>query len=302
MNKEIRRDYVELVKDIKITKNSEEAFRKLCFVLGVFEEKGSIRRDAIKFIKDNIIGKMSEEEIIKAFNGFDIDKGYDTLYARFFMKHFSTPDFKKLLKNNLVATSYNMFDNIKNTNIEAKDISAERVHAIISSLDYVDHQNTNDYSNIFGNAASLFTEGKSDIKSDIKIRGKVALSKDNSNDLITYDNDPLDDPFGLIYKKDGNLYSSGFIPFEYDGKKVAVCHFDYELGTIILTPEIHPKFNEMMNKDETLQKAFVDCLKRVENNMRIDTTKIGTNVKSVFINPTNNINIDSKLNLTPTKR
>lgn len=318
------KEWAKLLKESKIKEErNKSAFFKLCYVLGVFNEKESIRDRAVEFIRNNIIDKLSEDEVYARFNGFNINNGYNDEYAKFFMKYYNIADFMIFVNDNgqkidLMSASYNNFNNVKkyypnkllNTNRKVDVLLPKHVIKAIYSVEYENVDEGNDelakmtglycYSQEqFEVIQKLFNKGKSIKEGDIKL-----FIGDDNKEKMRYSLLEKDNPLGAVL---GNITNccqvigglgescvkygmtqpnSKFMIFNYNDTIIGQSWvwYDEESKTVCLDDiEVPARFTYMIKHNEKMQKEFLNCLKRLSRNFIDEMENHGIEVEYVTI-------------------
>lgn len=292
---------------------------KLCYVLGVFSDKGSISDRAFEFIKNNIINKMSADDIHSRFDGFDTNNGFDKMYADFFMKYYDD-DFMIADDVDLLCASYNNFKNIKkiypnkivNTNSINNVLLPEHVISAVYSKPYSNVNKGNlSFSIVVGKYGysqsefellqEWFNEAKNIKEKDIEIfiSSDVSTSDDISYELLEK-NDPLGAVLGNITNCCQRLNAQGedcvkygmcepnskFMTFNFDNKIIgqAWVWYDEKRKTVCLDNiEVPSKYRETIKRSSRLSESFYKCLMRMGDNFVNEMERHGLKVNKVTV-------------------
>lgn len=313
----------ELVKLANISNFiNKDSFFKLCYVLGLFNKKGSVSDSAYEFIKYNIINKLDEEAIHSRFDGFNTINGYDDVFASFFMKYFK--DNMDFLCNedgaDMTVACYNNFKNIKeiyynkkvNTNRRSEILLPHHVISALNSRKYSNVAIDNfDFSLVVGKYGytqsqfevlqSWYDEARKFSESDLRL----FIGEDSENmgaikyELLTKDN-PLNAVLGNItnccqvvggagescVKYGMTKPNSKFMTFSFNKKIIGQSWvwYDEETKTVCLDNiEFVSNFAKELNKNKELQKSLIDCLKRMSDSFISQMEFYGLEVNKVTI-------------------
>lgn len=219
----------------------------------------------------------------------------------------------------LTCASYNNFNQVKkvypnktlNTNRRADLLLPEHVINVVGAAQYDDVDEDNEEFALvvgkygytqeqFEKLQEWYNKGKSINQRDIKL----FVSKDEKNNGITYDLLKKDDPRNAIL---GNITNccqivdgageecveygmtkpnSGFITFNYKDKIIAQAWVWYdEVSKVVCLDniEVPHKYLKRINENKEIKKSFIDCLLRIESNLKKEMNKHGLEVKKVTI-------------------
>lgn len=312
----------ELVELANISNSvNKDSFFKLCYVLGLFNKKGSVSDCAYEFIKCNVINKLDEDAIHAKFDGFDTINRYDEVFASFFMKYFK--DNMDFLCNedgvDMTIACYNNFKNIKeiycnkkvNTNRRSEILLPHHVINALNSRKYFNVAKDNfDFSLIIGKYGytqnqfdalqSWYEEAKKLNESDLKL----FISEDSNKNFIKYELLDKDNPLGAVL---GNITNccqvvggagescvkygmtkpnSKFMTFSMNKKIVGQSWVWYNEKTKTVCLDNIELINDFLNvikKDSKVQKDFISCLKRMASNFISEMESHDLEVKKVTI-------------------
>lgn len=293
---------------------------KVSYVLGLFNKEGSKSDRAYNYIRENILNKFNEEELHARYDGFDTSKGYDEMYAEFFMKYFKeNPDFMVHNDIDLIAAAYNNFNVIKqiypnkivNTNRNADILLPSHVFSVIENRSYDDIDDDNalfalevskyGYSQEqFEELQDWFNKGKKIKQEDIKLF--IEEDKEDKS-KVTYKLLEKDNPLGAVV---GNITNccqviggagescvkygmcepnSKFMVFNHKNNIIgqAWVWYDESTKTVCLDNIEIPRSYLSIIKKFKLKKGFVDCLKRVASNFISEMEKHGLEVNKVTV-------------------
>lgn len=314
--------WAELLNILKPSTSANKiTFFKLCYVLGVFQESAAERDKAVEFIKEYILKFRDQYEIHFWFDGFDIQNGFDPMYAEFFMKYFADDNYfmdNYTTGQDFLTASYNNFKHVReiypnrviNTNREADILLPIHVMSAITYIEYENIENEelarllSSYGytqNQFETIQSWFKEANRLSREKIKL----FISKDDiKDDQINYELLEKDNPLGAVL---GNITNccqkvggqgescvkygitqpnSKFMIFSVGGKIIGQSWvwYDEKEKTICLDNiEIPKKVISVMRHDKKLRISFIKCLNRVASNFVDEMDKHGLEVKNVTI-------------------
>ena len=298
------------------------SFFKLCYVLGVFSESANIRDRAVKFLNENIIGKLDGYIIHSKFDGLDLHNGFNEEYAEFFMKYYRDAGFMvdkegEYMIIDLTSASYNNFTQVKKV-YPNKTVHTNRDADLLLPIHVVNAIKIKTYENVErGNEEFSFTVGKYGYTQDQfeKLQSwynegkaikemELFSNEDKEEKGITYSLLSKDDPLNAVL---GNITNccqviggagescvkygmtkpnSGFITFNYKDKIIgqAWVWYDKNTKTICLDNiEVPRRYLEKISQNKNIQKSFIECLLRIEENFKKEMNRKGFKVDKVTI-------------------
>lgn len=322
-NGQVWNNLISICPNVSLEEN-KASFFKLCYVLGLFDSKASIRDKAYDFISKKIVGVLDGYTIHNKFDGFCLDNGFNEEYAQFFMKYFNYSDFmiykdEDFNEINLIAASYNNFDNVKKV-YPGKRVHTNRDADMLLPSHVINVVKNNFYHGVDdGNEDFAFVVGKYGYNQEQfeKLQEFYNVSKSVSEDEMKIFIDEDEKDYGIVYsvldKKDplcavlGNITNccqvvsglgesclkygmvmpnSCFITFNYKDKIIGQSWVWYDLTTKTVcldNIEVPDRYSEDIRHNEDIKNSFIDCLYRIERNIKRAMKVKGLEVNKVTV-------------------